>query len=161
MGIRHREWVVEGVQFHPESIASDMGMRILANFLDYRREPFVFRPLLQRVMAGSPLGAAQAAELIDEIADGRLPAGPLAALLVALAMNGCGADYRRVRDAVAKGDAPAELEDVLAAAEAVLAGREEPAGAEPEPGSADAPAGAEPEPGGGEALTGAQARQPD
>ena len=88
MGIRHREWVVEGVQFHPESIASDMGMRILANFLDYRREPFVFRPLLQRVMAGEPLAMEQAAELMDEITEGRLPASQLAAILVALGVKG-------------------------------------------------------------------------
>ena len=88
MGIRHREWVVEGVQFHPESIASDMGMRILANFLDYRREPFVFRPLLERVMAGEPLAMEQAAELMDEITEGRLPASQLAAIVVALGVKG-------------------------------------------------------------------------
>ena len=88
MGIRHREWVVEGVQFHPESIASDMGMRVLANFLDYRREPFVFRPLLQRVMAGAPLAMEQAAELMDEITEGRLPASQLAAIVVALGVKG-------------------------------------------------------------------------
>ena len=88
MGIRHRDWVVEGVQFHPESIASAMGMRILANFLDYRREPFVFRPLLQRVMAGEPLAMEQAAELMDEITEGRLPASQLAAIVVALGVKG-------------------------------------------------------------------------
>ncbi len=33
MGIRHRDLDVEGVQFHPESIASEAGHRMLANFL--------------------------------------------------------------------------------------------------------------------------------
>ncbi|MDA8352114.1 MAG: aminodeoxychorismate/anthranilate synthase component II [Firmicutes bacterium] len=33
MGIRHRELPVEGVQFHPESIITDHGKRLLANFL--------------------------------------------------------------------------------------------------------------------------------
>ena len=92
MGIRHTEWVVEGVQFHPESIASDMGMRILANFLDYRREPFAFRPLLARVMAGEPLAMEQAAELMDEVTEGRLPASQLAAVLVALGIKGYAAE---------------------------------------------------------------------
>ena len=92
MGIRHTEWVVEGVQFHPESIASEMGMRLLANFLDYRREPFAFRPLLERVMAGEPLAMEQAAELMDEVTDGRLPAGQLTAMLVALGIKGCTAE---------------------------------------------------------------------
>ena len=34
MGISHREHAVFGVQFHPESIASEHGHRLLANFLE-------------------------------------------------------------------------------------------------------------------------------
>ena len=33
MGVRHREHMVEGVQFHPESIGTPAGHRILSNFL--------------------------------------------------------------------------------------------------------------------------------
>jgi len=33
MGLRHRELAVEGVQFHPESIMTDAGIRLLHNFL--------------------------------------------------------------------------------------------------------------------------------
>jgi len=33
MGVRHREHLVEGVQFHPESILTRAGMALLANFL--------------------------------------------------------------------------------------------------------------------------------
>ncbi len=36
MGIRHRQHVVEGVQFHPESIMTEVGHDILRNFLSYR-----------------------------------------------------------------------------------------------------------------------------
>jgi len=33
MGLRHREWPVEGVQFHPESILTEGGHRMVANWL--------------------------------------------------------------------------------------------------------------------------------
>jgi len=33
MGIRHREYNVEGIQFHPESIMTECGKQILGNFL--------------------------------------------------------------------------------------------------------------------------------
>ncbi|RJP33449.1 MAG: aminodeoxychorismate/anthranilate synthase component II [Actinobacteria bacterium] len=34
MGVRHREYPVEGIQFHPESFMTPEGLRLLANFLE-------------------------------------------------------------------------------------------------------------------------------
>ena len=38
MGIRHKKYILEGVQFHPESILTRAGKELLRNFLDLRKE---------------------------------------------------------------------------------------------------------------------------
>lgn len=35
MGVRHKEYVVEGTQVHPESILTEVGHNLLTNFLNY------------------------------------------------------------------------------------------------------------------------------
>jgi anthranilate synthase/aminodeoxychorismate synthase-like glutamine amidotransferase len=42
MGFRHRTWPVEGIQFHPESILTPSGKRIIKNFLVMLREKASF-----------------------------------------------------------------------------------------------------------------------
>jgi para-aminobenzoate synthetase component 2 len=37
MGVRHKEHLIEGVQFHPESIMTTAGKKLLSNFLELAR----------------------------------------------------------------------------------------------------------------------------
>jgi para-aminobenzoate synthetase component 2 len=49
MGIRHREYLIEGVQFHPESILTTHGKEILDRFIHLRSaERFVRKPVHSR-----------------------------------------------------------------------------------------------------------------
>ena len=52
MGLQHKRYPVYGVQFHPESIASEHGHQLLANFLDLARVERRARESAHREAAG-------------------------------------------------------------------------------------------------------------
>jgi anthranilate synthase/phosphoribosyltransferase len=92
MGVRHRKFLIEGVQFHPESIASDAGKQLLKNFLNYRREAFPFKQSLSAVVAGKNLSQDEAAAFMDELTDGNLSDIQIAGYLMALESKGVTAE---------------------------------------------------------------------
>jgi anthranilate synthase/phosphoribosyltransferase len=89
MGVRHKEYIMEGVQFHPESIASSEGKQLLKNFLNYRREPFAFGPLLKKVLEEKGgLSFDEAASFMEEVTEGTLAPAKMASFLTALNAKG-------------------------------------------------------------------------
>jgi anthranilate synthase/indole-3-glycerol phosphate synthase/phosphoribosylanthranilate isomerase len=48
MGVRHKEYVVEGVQYHPESILTEKGRQMLKNFLNMRGGTWVENETYQK-----------------------------------------------------------------------------------------------------------------
>lgn len=105
MGVRHKQYPVEGVQFHPESMASEYGKKVIRNFLNYRREPFSIRETLQKVLSGSDLSRKEAEGFMEELTDGNLSDAQIAGFLIALNIKGptpeeiagCAAVLRRKR----------------------------------------------------------------
>jgi anthranilate synthase/phosphoribosyltransferase len=88
MGVRHKTLPIEGVQFHPESIASEGGKRLLKNFLTWRREGFDFPPLVKKIMAKQHLTQAEAEGFMEELTDGNLSGTQISAVLVGLSLKG-------------------------------------------------------------------------
>ena len=88
MGVRHREYLVEGVQFHPESVASDYGRELLRNFLNYRREPLAHKKMLTKVIGREDLSREEAAGFMRELTEGNLSHSQIAAYLIALNAKG-------------------------------------------------------------------------
>ena len=88
MGIRHKSLLIEGVQFHPESIASQKGEEIFKAFFNYHRESLAVAPLLNQLLDKKHLTQEQASLFMENLTDGILDEKVTAAILTAMASNG-------------------------------------------------------------------------
>ncbi|MEW5895949.1 MAG: anthranilate phosphoribosyltransferase [Candidatus Omnitrophota bacterium] len=88
MGVRHRNYQVAGVQFHPESIGTEIGRKLVQNFFNYKiEEPQKFA-LLSKLMQKTNLTLMESYALMDEVTDGELTESQLGAFLGALNVKG-------------------------------------------------------------------------
>ncbi|KAL7750476.1 anthranilate synthase / indole-3-glycerol phosphate synthase [Sorochytrium milnesiophthora] len=60
MGVRHREFTIEGVQYHPESVMSEQGHKMIRNFLQLRGGTWAENDASFRTAASQPDSAAPA-----------------------------------------------------------------------------------------------------
>ena len=88
MGVRHKTLPIEGIQFHPESIASQAGKELLSSFINYRRENLNVAEYLNQLIAKKDLTEEQAAFFMENVTDGSMDERAMAAILVAMAAKG-------------------------------------------------------------------------
>lgn len=88
MGIRHKTLPIEGIQFHPESIASENCQILIKSFLKYRRDNLDVSTYLNQLIAKKDLTEEQAATFMENVADGIMDERQMAAILVAMAAKG-------------------------------------------------------------------------
>lgn len=89
MGLRHREAHVEGVQFHPESILTTGGKKMLANFLAMttgKRD--MLRETVLKVARREDLGRDEARRAALALLGGEVPDSVMGGLLVGLKTKG-------------------------------------------------------------------------
>ena len=104
MALKHKEMPVYGIQFHPESILTEMGMRILENFLidvagidiDNRKKEEdmttmnqeTLKPFLAKIVDGNHLTTEESYKAMDCIMSGNATEAQIASFLTGLRMNG-------------------------------------------------------------------------
>lgn len=88
MGIRHKRLPIEGVQFHPESIGTEEGMKMLSNFISGTRDVAPVKDLLKRLVAGEGLTEIEAGSVMEQITDGTITQAQIGSFLTALTMKG-------------------------------------------------------------------------
>jgi anthranilate synthase/phosphoribosyltransferase len=88
MAIRHLEYRIEGLQFHPESIGTEDGERLMRNFLSGVREVPSVKSMLKRITSRENLSRAEAGSFMDQIAEGSVSQAQVGAFLAALTLKG-------------------------------------------------------------------------
>lgn len=88
MGVRHKTLPIEGIQFHPESIASEHGKELLSAFINYRRENLPVSAYLNQLIDKKDLSEEQASLFMDNVADGTMDPVQMGAILTAMAAKG-------------------------------------------------------------------------
>ncbi|HOV12742.1 MAG TPA: gamma-glutamyl-gamma-aminobutyrate hydrolase family protein [Spirochaetota bacterium] len=88
MAVEHKEYYLMGVQFHPESIGTKDGEKMLINFLHYRKDNVPVKEYLSRLVTKNTLSFKEAYDLMDELTENNLTEGQIGALLTAIQING-------------------------------------------------------------------------
>jgi anthranilate synthase/phosphoribosyltransferase len=88
MAIRHTEYRIEGLQFHPESIGTEAGERLVRNFISGVREIPSVKSMLKRIASREDLSRAEARSFMDQIAEGSVSQAQVGAFLAGLTVKG-------------------------------------------------------------------------
>jgi anthranilate synthase/phosphoribosyltransferase len=90
MALRHKELALEGVQFHPESVATEHGRRILKNFLERTpRGPAVgMSQAIEKLVRRQDLTPAEMRDVMQQVMEGDATPAQVGALLAALRSKG-------------------------------------------------------------------------
>ncbi|RDU70323.1 bifunctional anthranilate synthase component II/anthranilate phosphoribosyltransferase [Helicobacter aurati] len=87
MAVAHKQYPLYGLQFHPESIGTEYGEKMLSNFLNYKRHHTTIKTFLQKLVNLENLSFAQGYDLMERIADNELSPAQIASLITSLSIK--------------------------------------------------------------------------
>lgn len=88
MAVRHKTMRIIGVQFHPESIGSEVGMKLLANFLSGVVEIPPVRVMLNKVLSGKDLSEYECKHFMQQVTEGNISPAQIGSFLTSLSIKG-------------------------------------------------------------------------
>lgn len=92
MAVEHKSSQIVGLQFHPESIGTQEGEKMILNFLHYRRENVAIFSYLKKSLKLSNLEFQEAYDIMDELTEGNMSDAQIGSLLTSLEIKGVRAE---------------------------------------------------------------------
>lgn len=87
MAFRHKKFELIGVQFHPESIGSEFGLKILMNFINHKRLKIPIKSYLHKLTQLQNLSFNEAYDLMECIAQNDLTQAQIGSLITSFAIK--------------------------------------------------------------------------
>lgn len=88
MAVEHKEYHLAGMQFHPESIGTKEGEKMIMNFLHYRGEMVPVKSLIKKTLSMNSLTFNEAYDIMDELTEGNMTDAQIGSLLTSLQIKG-------------------------------------------------------------------------
>ena len=88
MAVEHKDYHLVGVQFHPESIGTKDGEKMILNFLHYRRENVPIKSFIFKLMHQESLNFEEAYDTMDELTEGNMHDAQTGSMLTSIQVKG-------------------------------------------------------------------------
>ncbi|MBP7551826.1 MAG: bifunctional anthranilate synthase component II/anthranilate phosphoribosyltransferase [Spirochaetes bacterium] len=87
MAVEHKECQLVGLQFHPESIGTKDGEKMIMNFLHYRRENVSIKEYMNKAVELRDFTFKESYDIMDELTEGNMTEAQIGSLLTSLAIK--------------------------------------------------------------------------